>query len=673
MENNGNESSRSMTSLIPVFLMGAAVIFLLQYFEKDIPGKKSQSPDTEQTQSNQVTQKPSASVATSSGLSDLEFPKGNGKSIEIDGGFYAVRLSEKGGRVDKFFLESNEDIAIPESVIAEQDDPLARKKNALEVTRGNGMDFQPHLYFWNSRLSKIWQIANPALNDAKYKMSGPFVDDKTGMQEVRFTLPVVFKGHHLEIIKIYRFFKNEYFFRQITAIRNLEKKEFVLGGDMFFKPFGDIGPNPESLSSRVLASYGRFYGYNDSLEHSANITGGGRGMGCGMPGCSQKSDTDFEVFSEHPNTLGYMGSTSRYFFGYDRFLSAENDSASSPDGIVLVKKIDPKGQETFTAIFDNMTLAPAEKIQISFGNVNGNIADDGSIKKPEESNFAAVRNAQSRSDILTIDNQVYFGVRRDESHHFKNEDLMNAEFGETEPDAQIRDVIYTSGFLVLFSKIRDGIIWLMRFLYQYIGNYGWVIIIIATSFKLATWPLNQMQAKSMKRMSRLKPEIEGINEKYKDDPNEKQKKIMELYKKHNVNPAKGCLPMLIQLPVFIALYSAFSESVDLWRSPFILWMTDLSQPDTIFVIKNLLMVQNFHVNILPLIMVATQLTQQLTTTMAADPQQKIVMYIMPVIMIFFFWNLPSGVTLYWTVQNIITILWQVLGSRLSDDEEGQAA
>ena len=209
----------------------------------------------------------------------------------------------------------------------------------------------------------------------------------------------------------------------------------------------------------------------------------------------------------------------------------------------------------------------------------------------------------------------------------------------------------------------------MRQIYDMIGNYGWAIIIIAVSFKLITWPLNQMQVKSMKKMSALKPEMDKINEKFKDNPQEKQKKIMALYKEHNVNPAKGCLPMLIQVPIFIALYSAFSESMELWRSPFILWMNDLSQPDTVYIIKDLFVVQNFHINILPLFMIGSQILQQRFTTVVSDPQQKMLMYFMPAIMVFFFWSMSSGVTLYWTVQNIVSVIWQVAANKMGDEPE----
>jgi len=126
--------------------------------------------------------------------------------------------------------------------------------------------------------------------------------------------------------------------------------------------------------------------------------------------------------------------------------------------------------------------------------------------------------------------------------------------------------------------------------------------------------------------------------------------------------------MLIQIPIFIALYSAFTESIELWRSPFILWMKDLSEPDTIMTL-NLGIVNALPLNILPLLMVASQFAQQKLTTVSSDPQQKMLMYFMPLIMIFFFWSMPSGVTLYWTVQNIISVLWQVAANRFAKVDE----
>lgn len=126
--------------------------------------------------------------------------------------------------------------------------------------------------------------------------------------------------------------------------------------------------------------------------------------------------------------------------------------------------------------------------------------------------------------------------------------------------------------------------------------------------------------------------------------------------------------MLIQIPIFIALYSAFTESIELWHSPFFLWIKDLSEPDTIYTI-NYSIIHNVPINILPLLMVGSQFAQQKLTTVVADPQQRMLMYIMPFMMIFFFWSMPSGVTMYWTVQNIIAVLWQLAVNRFAKVED----
>ena len=137
---------------------------------------------------------------------------------------------------------------------------------------------------------------------------------------------------------------------------------------------------------------------------------------------------------------------------------------------------------------------------------------------------------------------------------------------------------------------------------------------------------------------------------------------MELYKKNGTNPMGGCLPMLVQIPIFIALYTAFSDTIDLWNSPF-LWVKDLSEPDTIWTTPALLGVSGIALNVLPLIMVGTQVVQTQMTSVTTDPNQKTMMYLMPLIMLYFFWTMPSGVTLYWTIQNIMSILQQTVTNK----------
>jgi YidC/Oxa1 family membrane protein insertase len=160
---------------------------------------------------------------------------------------------------------------------------------------------------------------------------------------------------------------------------------------------------------------------------------------------------------------------------------------------------------------------------------------------------------------------------------------------------------------------------------------------------------------SMKRMQQLKPEMDRINEKYKDDPQRKQQEIMELYKKKKINPVGACLPMLPQLPILSGLFYVLSNAIQLRKEPFVFWIQDLSVPDTVA------HVAGFPLNIMPLIMGATMLVQQRMTPSA--PQQKMMGYMMPILMIFFFYSMSSGLVFYWTVSNVMTVLQQALMNR----------
>jgi YidC/Oxa1 family membrane protein insertase len=150
--------------------------------------------------------------------------------------------------------------------------------------------------------------------------------------------------------------------------------------------------------------------------------------------------------------------------------------------------------------------------------------------------------------------------------------------------------------------------------------------------------------------------LNELKAKYKDKPDVLQRKTMELYKAQGVNPLGGCLPLVVQMPFFIALYSALSNSLDMYQAPFIFWIQDLSLPDTVLKIDGFL-----NLNILPLIMVATTYLQQKLTTVdtGVGGQQQMMVKLMPVIFIFIFWRMPSGLILYWIIQNVLQIAHQL--------------
>jgi YidC/Oxa1 family membrane protein insertase len=188
------------------------------------------------------------------------------------------------------------------------------------------------------------------------------------------------------------------------------------------------------------------------------------------------------------------------------------------------------------------------------------------------------------------------------------------------------------------------IFYLLKYIYTYVGNWGFSIILVTLIIKLAFYWLNAKNYRSMGNLRKLEPRIKKLKESYGDDKQKFGQALMELYKKEKVNPLGGCLPILIQLPVFIALYWVLLGSVELRHAPFILWINDLSAKDPYF--------------ILPLIMGITMFLQQSLSPKPADPIQAKVMKFIPLIFTVLFLNFPSGLVLYWVVSNILSILQQ---------------
>lgn len=206
-------------------------------------------------------------------------------------------------------------------------------------------------------------------------------------------------------------------------------------------------------------------------------------------------------------------------------------------------------------------------------------------------------------------------------------------------------------WLLPFSK---ALLQLLNWIYGLVQNYGVAILILATLVRVVLHPLNVTSMKSMRNMQRLQPEIERIRTKYKKDPQAMNTAMMALYKEHKVNPAGGCLPLVLQMPLFIALYNVLFNAIELRQAPF-LWISDLSAPDLLFAIGPL------PIRLLPILMLISGLLQQMVTP--TPPEQRPMMYIMNVVMLVFFYNLPSGLVLYWTVMNFLTALQQWLVMR----------
>ena len=184
-------------------------------------------------------------------------------------------------------------------------------------------------------------------------------------------------------------------------------------------------------------------------------------------------------------------------------------------------------------------------------------------------------------------------------------------------------------------------------------GYGWVIVLITIIIKVIFWPLTAASTRSMKRMQALAPELNALKEKYKDDAQKLTTKQWELYKKHKVNPMSGCLPMLIQMPVFMGFFTMIRSAIEL-RGAHFLWAADLSKPDTLFMIPGL----DFPFNLMPLLMGGAMLWQAHLTppSPGMDPAQQKMMRYMPLMFLVFLYNYSSGLALYWTVNNVLTVV-----------------
>lgn len=202
----------------------------------------------------------------------------------------------------------------------------------------------------------------------------------------------------------------------------------------------------------------------------------------------------------------------------------------------------------------------------------------------------------------------------------------------------------------LVKAVAKPIFYVLRFLYEFTHNYGITIILLTLSIKLMFVPLQYKSYKSMKQMQVIQPKVLALQTKFKDDRERLNKELIKLYKDHKVNPVGGCLPMVLQMPVFVALFNILYMTIDLRQAPFMLWIKDLSVQDPYYV--------------LPIIMGATMVIQQKITPTTMDPTQAKIMLFLPVFMTFLFVNFPAGLVLYWLTNNVLTITQQVVTERL---------
>jgi YidC/Oxa1 family membrane protein insertase len=207
-----------------------------------------------------------------------------------------------------------------------------------------------------------------------------------------------------------------------------------------------------------------------------------------------------------------------------------------------------------------------------------------------------------------------------------------------------------------FTFLAKPLLVFLKWLYNYFHNYGIAIIILTVIIKILFWPLTHKSYKSMQVMKKIQPKMAQIREKYKDDREKLNQELMMLYRTYKVNPLGGCLPMVLQIPVFFALYRMLYGAIELRHQPFWLWINDLTAPDRLNVGFDIPYLGGLPV--LTLLMGASMFIQQKMTPTSGDPRQEKMMLMMPVIFTVFFINFPSGLVLYWLVNNVLSIVQQ---------------
>ena len=290
---------------------------------------------------------------------------------------------------------------------------------------------------------------------------------------------------------------------------------------------------------------------------------------------------------------------------------------------------------------------------ISKDNFKGGLRFEQTLLKQEQtipSVGAGVSDVKlAPGETISYDMQYYCGPK----------ELARVEaLEETALDAM--HIAYWSWFEFIARPIARFLVWLGKL----IKSYGIAIILLTLLVRALLWPLVQKSNNSMRKMQKIQPKVKELREKYKDDPQELNMRMMELYRTEGVNPLGGCLPMLLQIPIFFAMYSVFDSAVELRHVSF-LWAKDLAQPDSIGP-------EIFGLQLHPLILMMTALMilQQKMTPSQMEPMQQKIMMAMPIIMLVMLYNLPSGLTLYWTISQAVSIIQLKVSQKIAEKDNG---
>jgi YidC/Oxa1 family membrane protein insertase len=326
--------------------------------------------------------------------------------------------------------------------------------------------------------------------------------------------------------------------------------------------------------------------------------------------------TDVNWFGEQTYPLGLGQRRPAQQFFEQSISNAEWAAVSNQFFCTLVAPLDAKADKAWATRFEVAHQAPGEKPVYG---IEGAMGMPGFEVKPGQT--------------TKLNFQLYVGPK-----------LYRRLAQLTHDEAEIMD-------FGMWKLVSQALLNLMNLIHGFVGNYAVAILILTAIVKAILWPLQTKANKSMRRMAALSPKMQELREKYKDDPTKMNQELMKLYKDYGVNPVSGCLPMMIQIPIFFGLFTMLRQAVELRNASF-LWVHDLSQPDTIAHIPGL----GWPINILPLIMAATSFWMTHITPKSGDATQQRVMMFMPLIFVVFCYNFAAALALYYTTQNLFTIL-----------------
>jgi YidC/Oxa1 family membrane protein insertase len=365
----------------------------------------------------------------------------------------------------------------------------------------------------------------------------------------------------------------------------------------------------------------------------------------------------FDGAKSVPVSLSYFNPSTTYLFFFPRTPKTEYRAGAS--NVVWAAA----GNQFFTLLA--MPKQPAEQIvarQVTLP-AFPNVEQAPGAPPPRGVQTALVYPAQTLATNANIERQIIFYAGPKEYWRLAD---IGQQFQNRADNVM--------GYNGIFGFCAKPLLLAMNWMHDVTHfGYGWVIVLFTFSIKLIFWPLTAASTRSMKRMQALAPEVKALKEKYKDDAQKFTQKQMELWKKHKVSPMSGCLPMAIQMPVFIGFFTMIRSAIEL-RGAHFLWVADLSKPDTLFMIHGITFIpfistpQGLPFNLLPLLMGGAMLWQSHLTppTPGMDQTQAKLMRYLPLIFLVFLYNYSAGLALYWTVNNLLTILQTKLTKNLRD-------